>query len=248
MPKFNIFKDFDLIYSRFIPADAAGGTIFLWMLVLLLTGMGCEGKNTGSTDVYIIRFDGGGVTLPDFDRAFDEMIATYPEESGKDPLEIKKMKLRFVNQLVEELVVTRLAETSGITVSDEELDHAVAEIKKDYPENTFEQTLLENAISFESWKKKVRTRLLMKKTTSEVITRNIQLTPDEIKAAYEAYTAESKEKQKKMDTEPDDLNRVIVDRLRREKTQIAYVGWIERLKEKYKVEIDEKQLEMLIDG
>ena len=45
---------------------------------------------------------------------------------------------------------------------------AAAEIKKDYPEDTFEKTLLEFAVSYESWETRLRNRLLMEKVVDSL--------------------------------------------------------------------------------
>ncbi len=216
----------------------------LSFVFLFITG--CSDTQTGETETYILKSSAGTVMPSDFKKAFETVQIAYADANDTDPSEMKKAKLRLVNQMAEELVIAQYAHEKGIVVTDAELEAAISRIKEDYPEGVFEQTLIENAITFSTWKNNMKKRLLMEKVTSLELVKKTELTADEIKAYYEQYLKLAEKEAKDKHLKPDEIKRLIVDRLRREKAEAAYETWISGLRDKYKVEINHEQLEKLI--
>jgi FKBP-type peptidyl-prolyl cis-trans isomerase (trigger factor) len=61
------------------------------------------------------------------------------------------------------MIILERAEELGLSISSDEIQKVVSEIKSDYPEDTFEKALLEFAVSYESWEARLKNRLLMQK-------------------------------------------------------------------------------------
>jgi hypothetical protein len=107
--------------------------------------------------------------------------------------------------MTEELVIDRRAGELGIQLDDAELEAAIQEIKKDYPEDEFEQMLLESAIPFSLWKDRLRVRLLMEKVVDRELVQPVEITTQDIEDYYSAHEADLATNDKKP---PDmDLNR-----------------------------------------
>ena len=66
-----------------------------------------------------------------------------------------------------------------------EVEKAVSEIKKDYPEDVFEQMLLEYAVSYNSWEEGLKNRLLVEKVIGAELDKQVLITPGEISKYYE---------------------------------------------------------------
>lgn len=218
----------------------------LFLLSLVFMFAGCSESPTSEAETYVIRSSAGTVMPSDFKRAFETAQIAFADENSPDPDEIKKAKMRLANQMAEELVILQHARVKNIVVSDAELEDAISEIKKDYPEGEFEQTLIENAITFSVWKENMKKRLLMEKVTTVELVKEVDLSADEIKAYYAQNSALMEKEAKDRHLNPDEIKRLIVDRLRMEKAEAAYGTWISGLRQTYKVEINKDQLEKLV--
>ena len=143
-----------------------------------------------------------------------------------------------------EMIILERAEELGLFVSNAELKKAVADIKSDYPEDTFEKTLLEFAVSYESWEVRLRNRLLMEKVVDSELKNQIVITPEDIARYYEKNV---KDQKPDMDssTKMEDINEMIIKHLRQEKTEEAYKIWIKELKQRYTIEINSIQWEKI---
>jgi hypothetical protein len=184
----------------------------------------------------LIRTDRQTVTRAQFDRAFEAARIAYSDDRSVDPETLANARLRLLDQMTEELVIDRRAAELGIVLEETELEAAVHEIKKDYPEDEFEQMLLESAIPFSLWKDRLRARLVMEKVVDRELVQPVEITTQDIQAYIEAHEADfAAPEQKSTDT---DLNRHIVERIRREKVEAAYPQWMNGLRKKYAVEIN----------
>lgn len=197
----------------------------------------CSGPDSQPPrDAVLIRTDQQTITLAQFERAFEAARIAYSDERSVDPRVIENARLRLLNQMSEEVIIDRRASELGITLEDTELDSAIQEIKKDYPEDAFEQMLLESAIPYSLWRDRLRVRLQMEKVVERELAQPLTITAQEIEAYYKAHEDEFSVENEK--TPEMDLKRHIVDQLRREKVEAAYPQWMDGLRKRYQVEIN----------
>ena len=214
------------------------------LLVILLTGtiivwcLGCLGcSRDQKQDSYLIRINSITLSLSEFNQAVEAASEeAFPGERNLSEEVMNDLRLRVLNQLGEEMMIKAFAADQGISVADEELDKAVAEIKADYPDDTFEETLLENAVSFQYWKKKMATRLLVKKVIERELVDKVQITTDDVATYYKKHYPEGISP----DEDADEINRRIVRHLRQQKAEMAYKEWIDLLRQNYPLDINKK--------
>ncbi|UCF91984.1 MAG: SurA N-terminal domain-containing protein [Desulfobacterales bacterium] len=212
----------------------------MWLIPagLIFAGLvGCADPDAGGGDDYLIRVGERTVTVYEFKEAFEIAKTAYPHKLAQKSKEIQKAQQRFLNQMILEMVLLERAQELEIAISDSEFEKALTAIKGDYPEGEFEKTLLETAISYESWEKRLRTRLLMEKVIYQELQTQVNITADDIAEFYEENY-----KGKNLETErAEDINALIVQQLRRKKAEEAYQAWIKKLREKYAIEINTRQ-------
>lgn len=202
---------------------------------------GCSESESVRSDEFLVRVNGNVVTVLDFQRAFETAKSAYPHNTINASSVYREVKLQLLNQIIEELIIVQRANELDITVTDRELEDAVAKIKSDYPEDEFEQMLLEYAISYKQWEKGLRTRLLMEKVIADDLKNNITITPDDLSKYY------SENKNNGSGESPDKpAVETAVKNLRNAKAESAYKEWIGKLQQKYKIEINNKQWEKII--
>jgi len=192
----------------------------------------------------LIRVGTRVLTVLDFNQAFEIAKTAYPHNLRYEPDDYRNAQLRLLNELTIEMIILERAAELGITISEEEVENAVADVKKDYPEDTFEKTLLEFAISFEAWQDRLRNRLLMEKVIDQELKDQIIITSEDIAQYYESNF---KSKLPDADSEMirEDINEMIIEQLRREKMEQAYQTWINKLKQQYPIEINSIQWERI---
>ena len=206
---------------------------------------GCADSESKYRDEYFIRVGDSVITVLDFNRAFEIVKASYSHGAMQQPDAVKEARLRFVKQMTEEMILRERARDIGIKITDEEVKQAVEDIKQDYPENVFDQILLEYAVSYQLWEKGLENRLLMEKVIAKELGDQIVVTPDDVSKYYEAHhkndelTPDKKEVSK-------DINETITRNLRRKKIEQAYKPWIKELQKKYIIEINKVQWKKII--
>jgi hypothetical protein len=210
-----------------------------WMSILPWGAIGCYQKNT--EEDYLIRAGDAKIMVAEYERAFD--LASEEAFSGDDGIDIQQindLRMRVLNQLTEELVIAQRAKALGLSISENELEKAVALIKADYPDDTFESTLLENAISFAEWKKKLATRILIEKVIEKELVDKVQITADDVTAYYRRHFS------KGAPEDADNIRLRIVTHLRRQKAEEDYRSWMEGLRQTYPAEINQERWNQLM--
>jgi FKBP-type peptidyl-prolyl cis-trans isomerase (trigger factor) len=214
---------------------------FLW---IGCTSVGCSDFEHKQQDEYFIKVGARTITVAGFNKAFEIAKNAYPHNRIQQPDVIREVRLRLIQQMTEEMILLQRAEELGITITDSQVEEALKDIKRDYPDNVFQETLLEYAIPYQSWREGLKTRLLMEKVIAQELGDKINITQDDISTYYEEHFRDD-------DTSPDgnavskETNNIIIKILRKEKMEKAYVPWIKKLKNKYGVEINKKELEKM---
>jgi len=213
-------------------------------LLLFYVVAGCMDSGSNPDDEHLIRVSDRVLTVLEFNRAFEISKTAYPHNLRHEPDNLKEAQLRLLNQLMVEMIILERAEELSLIISDEEIEKAVADIKSDYPEDSFEKTLLEFAVSYESWKARLKNRLLMEKVVDSELKNQIVITPEDIAAYYEKNVRDQKPGMDS-ETEIEDINEMMIKHLRQQKTEEAYKKWIKELKQRYPIEINSIQWEKI---
>ena len=222
----------------------------VFLIICSLAGCGDYGSDSHSApgDNYLIKVGDGVATTVDFNRAFEIVKTAYSHNALQEPDFCRRAKLQLLSQLIEEMIILERAKELNIGISDSEVDEAVAQVKGDYDDNAFEQTLLEHAVSYHLWEKELERRLLIEKVVEKELKEHIVITPEDISSYYEKhYNGHGGQLDLSADPDKADgyLNRIIVKQLRRKKVEEAYKPWIENLRKKYLIEINKKEWEKI---
>jgi hypothetical protein len=221
--------------------------LLIGAVLLLGSFSGCMNSGSNPGDANLIQVRDRVLTVLEFNEAFEIAKTAYPHNLRFERDDFKNAQLRLLNQLMVEMIILERAEELGLDISDEEVERAAAEIKKDYPEDTFEKTLLEFAVSYESWETRLRNRLLMEKVVDSELKDQIVIYPEDI-ANYYKKNFKTKESDSDQTANTKDINEIIIKHLRREKTEEAYKKWIKRLKQQYSIEINSSQWEKISEA
>jgi FKBP-type peptidyl-prolyl cis-trans isomerase (trigger factor) len=218
-------------------ANGRRAALWIRLAIAVAAVLGCGPSDSERTDAYLLRVGNRKITERHFLQAFELAKTAYPDSADQTPSALQDARRQLLEELTTELILLNRAEEAGVSVSEAELDSAIAAISADYPPGVFEQTLSEAAVPFEAWKQRMRSRLLLEKLVQSELGPRIAVTPEEVAGYYDqhyrgkAAAADSEEKFQK-------LKETIVADLRRKKLEEAFVDWINQLKEKYTVDLN----------
>lgn len=192
----------------------------------------------------LIRVRDRVLTVLEFNETFEFIQSAHPQNLKDHPEDMRNAQRRLLNQLTVEMILLERAEEVGISISQEEINKVVNDIKSDYPEDTFEKTLLKTAVSYELWEARLKNRMLMQKVIDNELKDKIVITPEDIADYYER-NLKTRAQESEIEGSKDDINEMIIKYLRREKAEKAYKIWITNLKKSYSIEIDSAQWEKI---
>ncbi|MFH2091190.1 MAG: hypothetical protein ABIJ31_02400 [Pseudomonadota bacterium] len=190
------------------------------------------------------------VTDEEFSEELDLKKAAYPYNIKDQAEEYNEMVIHLVKALSEEIVLLSAAHDLNIMVTDQQVDAAEAEMKKEYPDDTFEKMLLENAISYSFWKKRFKKNMIIDKVIDQELKQKIEISSQDIMAFYQKHADMIPESSDQVGDENKTFKNEehLISSLRMQKTQDSYEEWVQKLWNEYPVEIDKGQLKtFLID-
>lgn len=162
-------------------------TVFLLIFIIF----GCaEDEKAVKNKKTLIKVDNHTMSLAEFNDAFElsQMISEQAQVSDARSEQLER--LRFLRQLVEEMIILRRGEELDLVISEPELSEEIDKIRKDYPDKSFDEIFLKEAISYKQWEDKIRKRLLVEKVIQTDLIRNISVSAEEIKAYYKEHEEE----------------------------------------------------------
>ena len=111
--------------------------------------------------------------------------------------ELEMVRLKLLNQLIEDKLVYQEAQKLGITVSDSEIQDELANFKTQFPnEETFKKEMEKAGINLKEMEKRVRERLSITKLHQFVIRGKVIVSPTDIEQYYKDHPQEFNQKER----------------------------------------------------
>ena len=166
-----------LIYNSKIPSVILVLFSGLCLIPVFIPGCGLFDQPDNEA---VIVVGSRHITIDDLKKDLDFISAgmnmTIKEDQIRDQL---------IEQIIDHYLVTEYGNEKGIALSEKELQKAIADIKKEYTEDTFKDILLRGYVDFDQWKNRLRDRLLYNKIIEKVTENIVPPTYQEIKRYYE---------------------------------------------------------------
>ena len=158
---------------------------FFTFLVLFFFVWGCGQWSGGLPENVLARVNEEQITVDEFNREFKELIS----EPGKEAKEtnLGDLKQAYLDQMIERKILVQEARRLGIKVSQEELNQAIFEIKKDYPGEGFGEKLGLKGTTLEEWKARLEEKLLAGKMIRHALYYRGEINEEEALHYYEAH-------------------------------------------------------------
>ncbi|MDY6987324.1 MAG: peptidylprolyl isomerase [Thermodesulfobacteriota bacterium] len=163
-----------------------GRTVALAFLVFLLVSACSNTDEPGLEGQPVVQVEDLVLTLAEFNEFFEPFRMNQAQGQG-DGQALREARLRFLLQLLEEMIILRRAAELGVKVSAQELEEAVTSIEGGYGEAGFKDMFMKQAISLETWKKRLKAQLIVKKVVYKELAEDITVTPEEIGDFYKRH-------------------------------------------------------------
>jgi hypothetical protein len=217
------------------------GGLLGWGLLL----PGCQ-EAQAPNNVVLMQIGNRILTVDAYQRQLNIYRTATGADSHEDVEAERELQIRFVRQMADQLVLLEHARTLAIEISDHELETALAEIQRDYPDDVFKQLLLENAITLEEWKAALRNRLTIERVVQQELEDQVHISEEDMAQFMSELHRARGDAARSTEAAPALSDRSIVAQLRRSKTESAYDGWMADLKRQYPIEINQAALNQIL--
>ena len=127
------------------------------------------------------------VTTEDLARLLRRHDLGVTETGARSEEELDTLKRSLLEREIERLLMLQEARASGLSVRDEEVEAALAELRADYPGRSFEAHLAEGGIPLSALRSEVAERVLIEALLRREVVGRVAVTDEEIAAWYEAH-------------------------------------------------------------
>ena len=161
--------------------------LVLSLLFLSFGLWGCGPWAGGLPDDILVQVNQEQITVNEFERELKEVILE-PEKEGKGA-DLGDLKKAYLDQVIERKILAQEARRVGIKVSPEELNQAIFEIKKDYPDKGFDERLGLKGTTLEEWKSRLEEKLMAEKMVRSALRFQGEISDKEAFQYYEIHRA-----------------------------------------------------------
>lgn len=160
-------------------AKARHSTYMAILLTSLIGIVGC-----GISGDYAATVNGEKIPVREFEDRLQvrmELMGNASALGDEDRVRIRK---EFLNELIDERILLARARALGLSVSTEELNKKLEEIKADYPEGL--EKIFPKSRDFKSWKEDLKKRVLLEKLVDKDVNSKVTVTDAEALAHFKA--------------------------------------------------------------
>ena len=241
------FKEFTVDCMEKESVGSIRGIRFMMVVVACIGSLlspGCMEAPSEPVDTYLVKVGGSMLTVSEFNEVFEISKTAYSHSDTMDAQVVAGIKLRLLNQLIEEMILLEKAGEAGISISAAELESEVQKIKADYPDGVFEEMLLEAAVSFEAWKKRLKMQLVARKFIQAELEAKITITTEEVARYYAQHFPEDTRSEQD-ERQPDITDAMILRMLKSQKVQAAYAEWMKVNRRLVTIDINSQQWDVI---
>ena len=154
----------------------------LWKaLLLIVIAVGCTREIPEQSTNLVTSWGMPFLTIEEFEKAFRSLKGRFSELSADALFDVKNS---FLEEMIDERLVLQEGNKRGIHIETEEVERTITFIKGDFPQESFNEVLKSEFIDFETWKKALQKKLLIRKIIMKHVFNKIYVMPLEVKREY----------------------------------------------------------------
>jgi peptidyl-prolyl cis-trans isomerase SurA len=161
----------------FLPAAAAA----------LSLAAGCKEKVQHAPDVWAV-VNGLEIKRDDVEKFYRTQVNPEGQEPSQE--EVLSMKLRVLDELINNEILLERAKKLNLEASDGEVEDKFTELKSPYTEDEFQRQLKERGVTVDDLKRDLRRQLSITKLLNREVLAKITITDQDVADAYNANKAQ----------------------------------------------------------
>lgn len=173
-----------------------------FLVLLLLVGFGfCFSAHAQIIDKIVAIVNDDIITLVELNQQtqpyIDKIKASGYTDEKKERM-IKAVNKELLNALIDNLLTEQEAKRHRISISDAEVDTALANIRKEksFTPEEFKKALEYEGLDYSEYRENIRKQILHARIINVAVKSKVVITPDEIKAYYDANIQDYEKKKK----------------------------------------------------
>lgn len=166
----------------------AGFFISIVFLCLLCVGCspGCKGPSGGLSNRVVVDVNGEQLKASEFANQLADRLKEYDALAVKEDTILNRAKQEVVREFIIRVITEKWAQANNIIVKKEHIDTAISDVRSQYPDDiTFRQKLIEEGVTFEQWRERLRFTLLQSLVLKELAKSLDPPSEEEMKSYYE---------------------------------------------------------------
>ena len=160
-----------------------------WLAFLfLLSSMGCQGDSGARNDPLVEAWGRPLITIEEYRNAFEDQYRKWSSHGESPPVDSEnlfRLKLAFLDRLIEEKLLLDRAKELKIGVSRDEIEARVASIQKDNPEASKQGMSMTGPFDPVRLREEIQRELLMRKVVERSLGQKVTVEPREVKDYFE---------------------------------------------------------------
>jgi peptidyl-prolyl cis-trans isomerase C len=158
--------------------------LFPFIIILfLLIAFGCDTESAAPSRP-LIKIDGLEISKADFLLAFQGDLQPGQQLS---PAENQDLQRSFLVHLIDRELIFKEVERLAINATPAELEAAVQDHRKDYPDQEFDTMLQERGLTLARWQNELKEALVMEKLLDQTVYSKVEVSDMEVAAYYESH-------------------------------------------------------------
>ncbi|OGW88472.1 MAG: hypothetical protein A3A73_05175 [Omnitrophica bacterium RIFCSPLOWO2_01_FULL_50_24] len=167
--------------------------IFLSLILVLVSFQAARGADRAVVDQVLAVVNHDVITQSEFDAIFRPVYEKIKESIGEAATEsqLREIRLKLLNQMIEDKLVYQESIKLGIEVSDVEVEEEFGAFKKQFQdEETFEKELKLSGVSVSDLKQQFRERTAITRLHQHVIRGKVVVSPEEVAKYYAEHSGD----------------------------------------------------------
>jgi hypothetical protein len=163
----------------------ASALLFLPLCLLSL----CSCRNSPPKPGIVASVNGQAISYREVEtRRINQFAGRSSEARNRSEAELQAQYRHIVNQIIEELLICQYMEKKKFVPEPGLLDMEEKLIRNDYPEEVFEQMLMEEGLLLDEWRESLRRRLMIRQFLAQVLRPEVTITADEVHQYFTAHS------------------------------------------------------------
>lgn len=163
---------------------------FRFLIAFLMIAVVLSSCSSTMPSHVVAEVDEDSVTVEEFSAVLLPLVEGYQTPpTPEEEVALKNLKKALLDQLIEKRLILTEAHKMGITVSDDELEEALASIQRSYPQGGFDEVVRDEA-ALRQWKERLHQRLLIEKVINRVSQVTFAIDENTLRKYYKEHRSE----------------------------------------------------------